>query len=295
MAHPAKRLPENAPGEVFVDATCIDCGACRWIAPAVFGALDDFAYVHAQPAGPEGSLRAGLAAVACPVGAIGGADVRAGRDLLPEPWGDGVHYLGFHARDSFGAASWLIVRPGGNVMIDTPRPSRRLTDAIEALGGIDTIFLTHRDDVGAHARFAARFGARRVMHRDDMERGTAAVERPIEGTDPVALADDLVVIPTPGHTRGSACLLHSAGDEGYLFSGDHLAFARARPDGTLPPTLIAFRDACWYDWAVQTAAMERLLAHRFTWVLPGHGRPGRLEADAMRRALEDLIGRMRAR
>jgi hypothetical protein len=41
--------------------------------------------------------------------------------------------------------------------------------------------------------------------------------------------------------------------------------------------------------------MERLLDYRFEWVLPGHGYRLHLEADAMRRELEALIGRMKGR
>ncbi|HET6147374.1 MAG TPA: ferredoxin, partial [Polyangia bacterium] len=37
MANPASRLDENAPGAFFVDASCIDCDACRQLAPATFG------------------------------------------------------------------------------------------------------------------------------------------------------------------------------------------------------------------------------------------------------------------
>ena len=37
MANPRKRVPENAPGDFFVDSTCIDCDTCRQIAPRVFG------------------------------------------------------------------------------------------------------------------------------------------------------------------------------------------------------------------------------------------------------------------
>ena len=51
-----------------------------------------------------------------------------------------------------------------------------------------------------------------------------------------------------------------------MFTGDHLAWSPTRD------TLIAFRDACWYSWPVQTRSMERLLDYRFEWVLPGHGR-----------------------
>ena len=29
MANPKKRVPQNVPGDFFVDSTCIDCDACR--------------------------------------------------------------------------------------------------------------------------------------------------------------------------------------------------------------------------------------------------------------------------
>ena len=32
MANPKKRVPENVPGDFFVDSTSIDCDACRQIA-----------------------------------------------------------------------------------------------------------------------------------------------------------------------------------------------------------------------------------------------------------------------
>jgi ferredoxin len=36
MATLAERYPDNAAGDFYVDRTCIDCDACRRIAPAVF-------------------------------------------------------------------------------------------------------------------------------------------------------------------------------------------------------------------------------------------------------------------
>ncbi|MDQ3651793.1 MAG: ferredoxin, partial [Acidobacteriota bacterium] len=36
MADPARRLAENVAGDFFVDGTCIDCDACRQIAPTTF-------------------------------------------------------------------------------------------------------------------------------------------------------------------------------------------------------------------------------------------------------------------
>jgi glyoxylase-like metal-dependent hydrolase (beta-lactamase superfamily II) len=153
------------------------------------------------------------------------------------------------------------------------------------MGGLRFLFLTHRDDVADHARWQARFGCERVMHEDDVTAGTRGVERPIAGEDPVPLAPDLLVIPVPGHTRGSAALLY---DESFLFTGDHLMGSE---DGT---RLVASRSVCWYSWPEQVRSLERLLDFRFEWVLPGHG--GRYRAPspaAMRAELERLLKRIR--
>ena len=58
MANPKKRVPENVPGDFFVDSTCIDCDACRQIAPAVFGEAAETSFVKAQPVpAPTGDRR----------------------------------------------------------------------------------------------------------------------------------------------------------------------------------------------------------------------------------------------
>ncbi|MCA8920029.1 MAG: MBL fold metallo-hydrolase, partial [Planctomycetes bacterium] len=90
-----------------------------------------------------------------------------------------------------------------------------------------------------------------------------------KGDDEYEIADELTVIPTPGHTRGSACLLY---DDKFLFTGDHLAWSQRLGH------LYAFRSACWYDWDTVVESLKRLVSKRFEWVLPGHGWP--LHADA---------------
>ena len=37
MARLADRIAENAPGEFYVDSSCIDCDTCRTLAPDTFG------------------------------------------------------------------------------------------------------------------------------------------------------------------------------------------------------------------------------------------------------------------
>lgn len=292
MADPRRRLASNAPGGLFVDDSCIDCGACRWIAPETFDASGGQSRVHTQP--DPGQRPAALRAlVSCPtasIGALKGPDVRAAAASFPYEVLPGVYHLGFHDEASFGAASWLIARPGGAWMVDVPRFSRGLADRIGALGGLEGIFLTHRDDVAGHERWAERTGARRVLHADDQTARTRSVERLVRGQAPVALAEDLLVIPTPGHTRGSACLLFTPQQGApVLFSGDHLAWRRSQS------RLVAFRGACWYDWGVQTASMQRLTAWRFGHVLPGHGAPVSLPPEELARQLAACVAWMRAR
>ena len=286
----ARAVPENAPGDLFVDDCCIACDTCRRLAPATFGGdEDDRAFVAAQPVDDDARRQALLALVSCPVAAIGstsGTGVAAASRALPIPLTPDVLDCGYAAESSFGAASWLVLRPDGNVLVDSPRHAGPLVARVRALGGARYMFLTHRDDVADHARWARTLGCERVLHARDVTAGTRDVEVRLEGDAPVALADDLLAIPVPGHTPGSTALLFR---ETYLFTGDHLW-------GDAAGALGASRAVCWYDWHEQASSMERLAAHRFEWVLPGHGRPWRAaSADAAREAVRALAAEMRRR
>lgn len=293
MARPSDRRPENVPGPFFVDSTCIDCDACRWIAPATFDRRGDMSRVHAQPEDPAALAEALQALVACPTGSIGseaeghGPALRAAREAFPVPVDGPVLHCGWHSRKSFGAASYLLVRPperGGNVLVDSPRYSAPLVRRLEALGGVATLFLTHIDDVADHARFAEHFGARRVMHARDLDASTRDVEEVLEGDDPIPLDDDLLALPVPGHTAGSTCLL---AEGTYLFTGDHLAWSERLGH------LYAFRSACWYDWDELVRSMERLVEQRFEWVLPGHGRRAHLAPERFHAEVARLLAWLR--
>ncbi|AUX24788.1 MBL fold metallo-hydrolase [Sorangium cellulosum] len=290
MARFEERLPENAPGDYFVDRTCIDCDVCRQIAPTVFKQAPAArqAIVFHQPEGPDEHLRAAMAMVSCPTASIGTSARQssgAAAAAFPEPIAEGVYYCGYTSASSYGAASYLIQRPEGNVLVDSPRAARPLLKRIAELGGVRTLVLTHRDDVADHRIFHDVFGCDRVIHEADVDDGTAPAEVTIQGESPLALAPDLTVIPVPGHTRGSVALLVR---ERYLFTGDHLWLSGETG------RLDASRDVCWHWWAEQIRSMERLLQHRFTWVLPGHGRRYRAPSEeAMRAELVALIERMK--
>ncbi len=287
MAKLSERLPENVSGEFYVDRSCIDCDTCRQIAPGVFGrsAASEQSFVRRQPAPGEDEQRALMALVACPTASIGSVsklDASRAAGAFPELIAGEVYYCGFAAEASFGASSYLVRRPAGNVLVDSPRACRRLVERIEALGGVSVMFLTHRDDVADHRAFRRRFGCTRVLHRADVTADTAAVERQIEGHEPVTLGDDLVAIPVPGHTRGSMAILHR---DAFLFTGDHLWSSERLG------RLHASQSVCWYSWPEQVRAVRRLLDFRFEWVLPGHGhRFHAASADAMRDELARLAG-----
>src|SRR6267378_2282103 len=192
MARLSERLPDNADGEFYVDRSCIDCDTCTRIAPGVFAAADDHSFVARQPRGSPESLRALMALVSCPtasIGTVSRADAGPAVAAFPEPVTEEVFFLGFTAEDSFGAWSYLVRRPGGNVVIDSPRAAAPLMRRLEEMGGVRFMFLTHRDDVADHEAFRRRFGCERILHADDVAAGTRGVEHRLSGGDPVRLAD----------------------------------------------------------------------------------------------------------
>jgi ferredoxin len=73
MADKTQRVPQNANGRFYVDATCIDCDLCRETAPENF-ARDDRgrrSYVARQPEDPAEEAACRAAMDECPVEAIG--------------------------------------------------------------------------------------------------------------------------------------------------------------------------------------------------------------------------------
>lgn len=266
MAKLQARRTENVEGDFFVDHSCIDCDQCRRIAPTLYARVGEQSAVVRQPQSAHEMHLAMQALVTCPTASIGTRTHHSARGAVasyPEAIEDGVHFCGFAAESSFGASSYLIVRDAGNVLVDSPRYASQLARRIDELGGARFMLLTHRDDVADHARWARRYGLERIMHAADVSAHTRGVEKPVHGDRPVDLAEDLTVIPTPGHTRGHICLLFR---KRFLFAGDHVWWSPNRR------ALIASRSVCWYSWPQQLRSIERLLGYRFEWILPGHGR-----------------------
>src|SRR5690349_13014667 len=124
MANRAKGVPENAPGDFFVDSTCIDCDTCRQVSPEVFAEGPGHAFVRRQPAAPEDRRRALYALVCCPTGSIGcGAADRPASvmDDFPLAVEEPVYYCGFNSPKSYGGNSYFVRHPAGNWLVDSPK------------------------------------------------------------------------------------------------------------------------------------------------------------------------------
>ena len=160
--------------------------------------------------------------------------------------------------------------PKATGSIDSPRFVEHLARRFADLGGIRYIFLTHRDDVADADKYAARFGATRIIHR--LERSAQPdAERLLDGFDPIELAPGFLAIPTPGHTRGHCALLYK---NEFLFAGDHMWWSRVRR------RLNASQDVCWYSWRDQVNSVALLDA---LLVRVGAPRPRRARAFPARR------------
>jgi glyoxylase-like metal-dependent hydrolase (beta-lactamase superfamily II) len=234
-----------------------------------------------QPADAREEAEATRAMLSCPTASIGVSGRKpAHAGLLPLLISDEVYYCGYNSEESYGGNAFVVRRPGGNFMVDAPRWVPELVRTFERWGGLSLILLSHRDDVADAERYAEHFGTRVLIHRAD--RAAAPFAEPLDGD--VVLRPGLEALFTPGHTRGSMMFLL---EERFLFSGDSLAFSRARRD------LTAFHDACWYSWPVQASSLERLLEKRFEWVLAGHGDRIHFSVEEMHERLRALVARMR--
>lgn len=285
MADPNKRLDSNVPGNFFVDATCINCDTCRQLAPLSFEEIGDYSAVSRQPGDDREIHQAYQALLACPVGSIGvehNDKPRLQRAMagFPLRLEDGVYYCGFNSEKSFGANSFFIEHPDGNWLIDSPRYIKHLVEAFERRGGIAHIFLTHKDDVADADKYAAHFGAKRIIHRADAD-AVPAAERVIDGEETVLAGAEFRIIPVPGHTAGSMALLYR---ERFLFTGDHLWWNPHSKSLESPTRLI------WRKWTLLDS-IRKLLDYRFEWVLAGHGDRVHLTPTDMQRHLRALVER----
>jgi hypothetical protein len=197
--------PAGVEGPWFVDDRCIDCDAARHVAPGLIvrNPGDGVSVFTRQPQTDDEVAMAWLAVLVCPTRSVGHETIR-------QPPPGGVPPRPRRRRPPPRAQRRVLLRrpllprrrDGPNVPVDAPRWARQLLDPIEALGGIDLVLLTHRDDVADADRYAAHFGAEVWIHEDDRDAAPYATEL-LRGTDPVEVVAGVTGFPVPGHTEGS--------------------------------------------------------------------------------------------
>ncbi|MER6569977.1 MBL fold metallo-hydrolase [Streptomyces sp. NPDC001093] len=276
QAGPAWEIREN----------CVNCDVARQLAPETVVEAGARSVLLRQPADEAEELALARAAVACPVRAI-----RRGPGELPAaPFPmrlDGeVHLCGHNSARTFGANAYLVRRPEGNLLVDTPRWTPAVAASYEELGGIAHVLLTHRDHTAHAQRFARHFGARVWIHEGDRDAAPYA-DTVLRGREPVDVLPGVTARPVPGHTRGSVVYVV---DERYCFTGDTLYWSRTAQD------LEVFETVVWYSRAELAESLLRLAEQaRFSWVLPGHGDRCHRPAGELHERLLGLVARMRGR
>src|SRR6185369_3942618 len=103
MAQTALKLPNNVDGDFYVDSSCIDCDACRQIAPQAFLDHGGQSSVYQQPASAGERQRALMALVACPTASIGTVSHQNASEAVqafPERIISNVYFCGFTSEAS---------------------------------------------------------------------------------------------------------------------------------------------------------------------------------------------------
>ncbi|CAK0779907.1 hypothetical protein CVIRNUC_004885 [Coccomyxa viridis] len=274
------------------------------MAPDFFKRKNMQSAVLRQPETEEERIEAFRALLSCPTYSIHGpTDAKQEQHIAEEsfpslvPGTENCYHCGYHDELSYGGAGYLIRRPEGNVIVDAPRFNPKLVDRIKKLGGAKYIFLTHKDDVGAHYKWASALGAERIMHKAETnaQQRTDEVEHQLEGEGPWGLPDgseDLEIIFTPGHSEAHCVLFYKA--QKVLFSGDHLASTvvgewTAKHENKGDGFLGISRSFNCSSIDEQVESCIKLASYDWLTLLPGHGRPGKVKDAAERKQQLQLI------
>jgi glyoxylase-like metal-dependent hydrolase (beta-lactamase superfamily II) len=244
-------------------STCRICRAAWNMAPGIIAeGQDGKAIFVRQPETEEETMQAWRAALACPTGSVlAPRGLKAPDGIFPQELAPQLYRLGYNDNATAGAHPFFIRSSTGlNVLIDGPRYVGKLVDFMEQQGGLHHVLLTHRDDVGASAKYAEHFGARLWIHENDREASPEATDI-LTGYDITEPIPGVKVIPIPGHTIGSVAYLI---DE-RMFVGDSLNWLIDEKKLWTNPL------RCWDDWDMQRRSLRRLQDFRFDFVLAGHG------------------------
>ena len=170
-------------------------------------------------------------------------------------------------RETLGGTAYLILEQSdgktANILVDCPALSEANQEFIEAKGGIQTLFITHRGGMAEVPKFQSIFSAQVLIQQEE------AYLLPTVETE--TFERDRILTPTSkvfwntGHSPGSACLYH-AQYGGILFTGRHLLPDR---DGNPRP----LRQSKTFHWPRQLRHAQQLLSdftpETLSYICPG--------------------------
>src|SRR3954462_1383299 len=135
--------------------------------------------------------------------------------LMPRLWATEAQPLPFDT--SLAVRRFLLEREAGNMLLYGAGTPLADVQEIEDRGGVVRRYLNHRHET---AFGCGRIRAPLVVHAAERD----AVERTCDVAPAFSRrhkpADDLEVIPTPGHTPGATSYLWDTGEHRLLFTGD---------------------------------------------------------------------------
>ena len=161
----------------------------------------------------------------------------------------------------FGTNAYLLICPrsGDSVLVDAPAQAN---DILKALKGTKPQYIlithTHMDHLGALPEVKSALDIPVAVHHSEAEGLPIAAEVLLNDGDTISFGDiELKVLHTPGHTRGSICLLTGR----HLISGDTIF--PGGPGKTSSPGN--------FKSIIQSIAGKILVLPDDTRIYPGHG------------------------
>lgn len=169
--------------------------------------------------------------------------------LLHTPDGDRPSIFAFPPnRDTLGGTAYLIVE-AVSILVDCPAWDDTNRAFLQAQGGVDWLFLTHRGGIGKAREIQQTFSCPIVIQEQEAYLLPGLTVTPFEQT--LTLTPQSRAIWTSGHSPGSACLYYSQFG-GVLFSGRHLL---PNPQGNLLP----LKTPKTFHWRRQLQNVQKLI------------------------------------
>lgn len=158
-----------------------------------------------------------------------------------------------------GTFSYLIQRPQGNLLVDTPPVTDAVLAALTAMGGVAALFLTDASHTAKAYTIVEKFGCAVIAHEKEGDAtGLPEVQTFFED---IQWTPEIRLLALPGRTNGSAGVYYEP--QRALFTGDLVTY-----DGETFVLGLTPQDANRME---KRASILRLVQIPFQTILRAHG------------------------